>query len=96
MQMKHHLLSWDQRRTLRERLNARAAALRAPLDETRCDDELAEVLGAIARVDGEDFGRCADCGVPIAWARLMAQPLSRHCLRCASARERGGAAAANF
>jgi DnaK suppressor protein len=133
MQMKHHLLSWDQRRTLRERLNERAALLRAELrdglhagganeafgmanrrdevdDEALADlqsgldvaaaerdaAELAQVMEALARIDSTGFGKCADCGVPIAWARLVAQPQARHCLRCASARERGGAAAANF
>jgi RNA polymerase-binding transcription factor DksA len=86
MPLKLHLLSWDQRGTLRARLDARAAVLRGAAAE-RDAGELAEVVDALARVDAPEFGKCAGCGAPISWARLLAQPAARHCIRCASARE---------
>jgi RNA polymerase-binding transcription factor DksA len=124
MPLRPHLLSWEQRRVLRERLGARAAALRGELrcafhqpdapgafalpdrraetdDEALAElqsaldtagaardaQELAEVFAALERVDSPGFGRCAECGAPIAWARLLAQPQASHCIRCAVARE---------
>lgn len=46
---------------------------------------LAEVRGALARLDAGTFGRCERCGVPIGKPRLTAVPYASRCIRCATA-----------
>ena len=41
--------------------------------------ELREVEGALARAGRADFGACADCGEPIGYARLEANPSASRC-----------------
>jgi DnaK suppressor protein len=66
------------------------------IDLARNDAELRE-LGAISqalqRLEGADFGLCADCGEPIAFDRLKAEPWALRCVACESRRE-GGATSA--
>jgi RNA polymerase-binding transcription factor DksA len=38
---------------------------------------------AIERIDAGTFGRCAECGSQIPFARLEARPFSPYCVRCA-------------
>lgn len=38
---------------------------------------------ALNRIDDPDFGLCAECGDPIALARLELMPESRFCVECA-------------
>ena len=45
---------------------------------------LADVDAALARAETGDYGRCADCGRPIAAERLAARPQARTCITCAS------------
>jgi DnaK suppressor protein len=60
------------------------------IDLARDDAELRE-LGAISqalqRLDSAGFGLCADCGQPIAFDRLKAEPWALRCVACESARE---------
>lgn len=42
---------------------------------------LADVERALAKLDGGTYGRCEECGEPIAPARLEAMPASRHCVK---------------
>ena len=51
-------------------------------------DELNAVLEALARIDRGRYGLCADCGAPIAYQRLLAQPQAPRCIRCETERER--------
>lgn len=44
---------------------------------------LTEVNDALDRIDRETYGRCENCGQPIAKERLDALPYARYCLRCA-------------
>jgi RNA polymerase-binding transcription factor DksA len=44
---------------------------------------LADVDEALARAASGDYGRCADCGQPIAAERLAARPHARTCIDCA-------------
>ena len=44
---------------------------------------LADVDEALARAESGDYGRCADCGRPIAAERLAARPHARTCIDCA-------------
>lgn len=59
--------------------------------------ELAEVDGALARLRAGTYGECADCGEPIATARLIAYPTAMRCIGCQEqfeARRRGPPATA--
>ena len=44
---------------------------------------LAEIVAAIQRVDAGTYGRCVECGVAIASARLAAIPEAATCIGCA-------------
>ncbi|SDY13977.1 transcriptional regulator, TraR/DksA family [Modestobacter sp. DSM 44400] len=55
----------------------------ALLDQARA--RLADVDAALARADAGDYGRCADCGQPIAAERLAARPQAPKCIACAAA-----------
>jgi DnaK suppressor protein len=50
--------------------------------------ELVDVEGALQRMARAEYGTCLDCGKPIAWARLQAQPHAKRCIGCEEARER--------
>jgi DnaK suppressor protein len=49
--------------------------------------ELREIEAAARRLESPSFGTCMDCGVPIAWDRLMAVPHALRCARCQTAAE---------
>jgi DnaK suppressor protein len=49
--------------------------------------ELAEVEAAIARLADGSYGECADCGMTIPSARLLAYPTARRCVACQEAAE---------
>lgn len=51
-------------------------------------EELNAVLEALARMDAGRYGLCTDCGAPIAYERLLAQPQAPRCIRCETERER--------
>ncbi len=54
-------------------------ALGAKLRET-----LAEVEHALAKLSGDAYGVCEDCGQPIDPLRLEAKPAARYCINCAA------------
>jgi RNA polymerase-binding transcription factor DksA len=41
------------------------------------------VYEALDRIGAGTFGRCQECGDPIAKPRLQALPYTRHCIQCA-------------
>ncbi|HLS26564.1 MAG TPA: TraR/DksA C4-type zinc finger protein [Beutenbergiaceae bacterium] len=47
---------------------------------------LVEVDAAVARIEEDAYGRCEDCGEPIAFERLLARPTARTCISCAAKR----------
>ena len=49
--------------------------------------ELAEVEAALARLADGSYGECADCGMTIPSARLLAYPTARRCVTCQEAAE---------
>ena len=53
----------------------------ALLEQAR--QRLTDVDDALARAAAGDYGRCADCGGPIAPERLAARPQARTCIDCA-------------
>lgn len=55
--------------------------------------ELREVEAAQARLTGGSYGRCADCGEPIAIERLRAMPVASRCTACQEATEKRTGAA---
>lgn len=55
--------------------------------DERDRDELAQVEAALKRLDAGSYGRCADCGEPIALQRLRVQPAARRCAACQLAHE---------
>lgn len=48
--------------------------------------QLEDTEAALRRLDDGSYGLCAECGQPIAPARLEALPSARHCLPCQKAR----------
>ena len=50
--------------------------------------ELAEIDAALARLESGSYGDCADCGEPIALARLRSAPQALRCVDCECRRER--------
>jgi RNA polymerase-binding transcription factor DksA len=49
--------------------------------------ELREIFDAETRVAIGTYGTCVDCGLPIPYARLVAHPTAKRCLRCQQIRE---------
>jgi DnaK suppressor protein len=49
--------------------------------------QLAALDAALQRLAAGTYGRCEQCGEPIAAARLQARPEALHCLACAQQRE---------
>ena len=50
---------------------------------------LDQVQTALARIEAGTFGRCDECGEPIAKPRLQALPYTKHCIQCARKLENG-------
>jgi RNA polymerase-binding transcription factor DksA len=59
------------------------AQLAALLDQA--NSHLAELVGALDRLREDRYGRCEQCGLPIAAERLAARPAARTCITCAAA-----------
>lgn len=59
------------------------AQVSALLDRARRNLTILE--RSLDQLDGDGFGRCARCGQPIGFERLMALPTTGHCVRCAAA-----------
>lgn len=49
---------------------------------TRDIAELSAVEAALVRVEDGSYGTCSDCGEPIGWPRLNAQPTAERCIAC--------------
>ena len=47
-----------------------------------------EIDDALLRIKAHGFGKCADCGTDIGFARLRASPAARRCVPCQSQHER--------
>ena len=51
---------------------------------------LDQIQEALVRIERGTFGKCVDCGNPIARPRLQALPYTPHCIDCARRLEEGG------
>jgi DnaK suppressor protein len=49
---------------------------------------LAEVDAALERMDAGVYGKCESCDEPISIERLLARPVARLCISCATAKGR--------
>jgi DnaK suppressor protein len=49
---------------------------------TRDIAELSAVEAALGRLEDGSYGVCSDCGEPIGWPRLNAQPTAERCIAC--------------
>jgi RNA polymerase-binding protein DksA len=47
-----------------------------------------EIEDALLRIKAQGFGKCADCGTEIGFARLRAFPAARRCVPCQTLHER--------
>jgi DnaK suppressor protein len=45
---------------------------------------LTQLDRALTEIDDEAYGACEQCGQPIGWPRLQAQPGTTRCIRCAT------------
>ena len=50
--------------------------------------QLAEVLGALHRIDDGSYGTCVDCGQRVPEGRLEAKPEAARCVACQGRRDR--------
>jgi RNA polymerase-binding transcription factor DksA len=93
----------EQRESLRQWLEDRAAVLRSEIDgdlkenldaepelaaAIRDADELRDIESALERLRGPDFGRCSGCGADIAFIRLKTNPACQLCVECQEREER--------
>jgi RNA polymerase-binding protein DksA len=53
---------------------------------TQTREYLAEIDAALEKLDHGDYGRCENCGQPIAPERLAARPTATTCINCAGRR----------
>ena len=54
--------------------------------------EVAQIDAALERIEDGSFGKCEECQAVIPVKRLDAVPFARCCIKCQSAKERGGGA----
>ncbi len=47
-----------------------------------------KLSGALARIDKGTFGICESCGRPISQKRLIARPVTTHCIECKTEEEK--------
>lgn len=57
-------------------------------EKERDQRELQQIADAQQRMHTGDYGRCVDCGVSIALARLQALPAAERCIACQERYER--------
>ena len=55
---------------------------------TRDTAELQEVDAALAGIADGSYGTCRDCGEPVGWPRLNANPTALRCISCQERYER--------
>lgn len=78
----------DQTRTGRlSRMDALQLQAMANASRERAAAELRRIDAALERIENDIYGNCAECGEPIAAARLEAHPAVTLCVGCAEARE---------
>ena len=51
-------------------------------------DEVRDIESALSRLDAGTYGRCAGCGEPIDFERLIAYPTGTRCVRCQAVHEK--------
>jgi len=69
------------------RIDALQQQQMALANQQQANAQLRSIGQALAAIDSGNYGLCEDCGEAIAFVRLQAQPFSRLCIDCQSARE---------
>jgi DnaK suppressor protein len=69
------------------RMDAMQAQAMAQASSQRREMMLQKISVALARIDNDDYGDCADCDEPINEKRLDFDPTATLCISCASERE---------
>lgn len=50
--------------------------------------EIRDIEAAMTRIEDGAFGTCTDCGVAVAFERLLAYPTAKRCLECQQRHEK--------
>ncbi|TNE50978.1 MAG: TraR/DksA family transcriptional regulator [Bacteroidetes bacterium] len=50
----------------------------------RAKEKLSQLQIMLGRLDEPDFGRCANCGLPIPVKRIVLMPQSKFCVKCSA------------
>ncbi len=78
----------DQTRTGRlTRMDALQSQAMAKAGTTRAKQRIGLLRAALRRLNDGDYGYCLECDEEISVGRLQADPATRLCIECASARE---------
>ncbi len=56
-------------------------------DVVRDATELQDIFAAESRIEAGTYGECVDCGENIRYARLVAYPTAKRCIRCQESHE---------
>lgn len=59
----------------------------AKANQNQSQNQLRNILKALARIESGDYGFCIDCDSDIGYPRLKANPATPRCLNCQSLRE---------
>lgn len=70
------------------RMDAMQGQAMAQATDARRRRQIAALKGALQRIETAEFGECAECGEPIAQARLKSNPAATLCVACASELEK--------
>jgi DnaK suppressor protein len=66
------------------RMDAMQQQQMAMARKERVETQLAQIRGALSRMDAGTYGECVRCGEPIGHARLRARPEAAVCRECQS------------
>jgi DnaK suppressor protein len=65
-------------------------------ERERATIDLKDAVQALGRLNDPAYGLCADCGVDIPYARLLANPAATRCIACQRSSERSAPASARL
>lgn len=65
------------------RMDAMQQQEMAQAEARRRTSDLARIDNALKRMESDDYGWCAECGEPVAHARLLIDPAAHLCVGCA-------------
>ena len=66
------------------RMDAMQMQAMAQAQQRNREIDLRRVIGALGRIEDDEFGYCNDCGELIALKRLEVDPAASQCIKCAT------------